>query len=117
MNITCIFCKIVVGEIPSAKVYESDSILAIKNINPQAPIHYLVLPKKHIEGMGVIEPEDFELVADMAHAVKTLSEDLEGHRAFNIISNNGKEAGQSVFHMHWHFIAGRNLYADGALKL
>lgn len=113
MNSSCVFCKILAGTIPSAKVYESDTVIGIKNINPAAPVHYLVLPKKHIENMGVIEPEDFEIIADMAHAVKTLSEDLEGHRAFNVISNNGREAGQSVFHMHWHFISGKNLYENG----
>lgn len=113
MKSTCIFCKILVGVIPSTKVYESDSVIAIKNINPVAPVHYLVLPKKHIENMGALEGNDFEVIAELAKAVKQLSSELPAPQAFNVIVNNGSEAGQSVFHLHWHFVSGKNLYQNG----
>jgi histidine triad (HIT) family protein len=109
----CIFCKIIRKEIPTTIVYEDELVIAMEDLNPKAPTHYLILPKKHVESLLHIEDDDAKLMWHMAKAAKVLGEGIEKPHAFNIISNNGAEAGQSVFHMHWHFLAGRNIYDAG----
>ena len=106
----CIFCKIIKGEIPSEKVYEDDEILAFKDINPAAPIHILVIPKKHISSLLQLEDEDYELVGKIYKVINKLARQLnieeEGYR---VIVNCGKDAGQEVMHLHYHLLAGRKL--------
>ena len=106
----CIFCKIVKGEIPSEKVYEDENVLAFKDINPEAPIHILVIPKKHIENILDIKKEDKDIINDIFAAINKmaikLGIDKEG---FRVISNCGKNAGQEVMHLHFHIIGGKKL--------
>ena len=106
----CIFCKIVNGEIPSEKVYEDENVLAFKDINPEAPVHVLVIPKKHIENILDIKPEDGEIINDIFATINKiaikLGIDKEG---FRVISNCGKDAGQEVMHLHFHVLGGKKL--------
>lgn len=103
----CIFCKIIKGEIPSTKVYEDDKVLAFKDINPAAPIHVLVIPKKHIENVLEINEENKEITSDIFLAINKIAKqfgiDKDG---FRIINNCGKDAGQEVMHLHFHILAG-----------
>ena len=106
----CIFCKIVNGEIPSEKVYEDDEVLAFKDINPAAPIHILVIPKKHINNLLEVKEEENYLIGKcytvINKIVKDLNVDKEG---FRVIVNCGKDAGQEVMHLHFHLLAGTKL--------
>lgn len=106
----CIFCKIIKGEIPSEKVYKDDEILAFKDINPAAPIHILVIPKKHIESLLKLEGTDYELVGKIHKVINKLAKDLNiEEEGFRVIVNCGKDAGQEVMHLHYHLLAGRKL--------
>ena len=101
----CIFCRIVRGEIPSTKVYEDDSILAFRDINPAAPVHILVIPKRHVARLSECGPEERDLVADvMLGAGKVVK--AEGLDSFRLIVNDGAGAGQTVFHLHAHILSG-----------
>lgn len=106
----CIFCKIIKGEIPSNKVYEDDDVLAFYDINPVAPIHILVIPKKHIECIAHIEKEDEQLIGKMYGVINKIAEE-KGFKedGFRVIVNSGKDAGQEVMHLHFHVIAGTKL--------
>mgnify|MGYP004596075927 FL=1 len=106
----CIFCKIINGEIPSEKVYEDDSVLAFKDINPAAPIHILVIPKKHIESLLKLQDEDMELVGKLHKVINKLAKQLDIEKeGFRVIVNCGKDAGQEVMHLHYHVLAGKKL--------
>lgn len=106
----CIFCKIVKGEIPSEKVYEDDNVLAFKDINPAAPIHVLVIPKKHIENVLKIEDGDTEILDNIFNGIKKVAKILGiEDDGFRVISNCGKDAGQEVMHLHFHILAGGKL--------
>jgi len=106
----CIFCKIVKGEIPSTKVYEDEKVLAFKDINPVAPVHIIIIPKLHIANVNEITPENAYLLGDIHLAARKIAEDLgiakEGYR---LINNCGENAGQTVFHLHYHLIGGLKL--------
>lgn len=110
--VECIFCRIIRGEIASKLVKENEHVLVIQDISPKAPIHYLILPKKHIENMAAVTVDDKEICWAMCEMVQSLHKDISG-QAFNVIANNGVGAGQSVLHMHWHFLAGKNIYSSG----
>lgn len=105
----CIFCKIVKGEIPSTKIYEDESVIAFKDLNPQAPIHILVVPKKHYDNVLSIKDND-NIVSKIYNAINKIAKqegfDKEG---FRIINNCGQNAGQTVMHVHFHVIAGKKL--------
>ncbi len=105
----CIFCKIAAGEIPSKKVFENEHVYAFHDINPVAPVHILVIPKNHIASMAEISAENSQIVAHCFEAIAEIAraEKLEG--GFRVISNCGSDAGQTVFHLHYHIIAGRAL--------
>ncbi len=111
----CVFCKIIRGEIPSEKEYEDDFVYAFKDINPVAPIHILIVPKKHITGIQSLEKEDTSLVGYMFYVARIIGEkkgvapckDMEG--GYRLVFNVGRDAGQTVFHLHLHFIAGRSM--------
>lgn len=103
----CIFCRIIAGEIPSQKVYEDDKMIAIKDVAPAAPVHVLLLPKKHYDN---IMTADQELVMYMLGKVPALAEQLGvKEKGFRIVINTGKEGGQSVNHLHIHLIGGKEL--------
>ena len=105
----CIFCKIIKGEIPSEKVYEDEDILAFKDINPAAPIHILVIPKKHVKSLLELEDEDYELVGKIQKVINKLAHQLNIEEGYRVIVNCGKDAGQEVMHLHYHLLAGRKL--------
>ncbi len=104
MSENCIFCKIANGEIPSQFVYESDNVVVFNDINPQAPVHMLVVPKVHVESLN--ELEDKNLMAELFKAVKKSTKKLN-IKDYRTVINTGKEAGQEVFHLHIHVMAGR----------
>ncbi len=104
----CLFCKIVNGEIPAAKVYEDDAVLAFKDINPQAPVHVLFIPKQHVA--SVAQPQDATQLGELfLHAADYAR--IEGHEAkgYRLVTNHGDDAGQTVHHLHVHLLAGRQL--------
>lgn len=103
----CLFCKIIKGEIPSTKVYEDDEILAFNDINPAAPTHILVIPKKHIESLAHMEKEDEAIVGKIYGVINKIAEE-KGFKesGYRVIVNCGKDAGQEVMHLHFHILAG-----------
>ena len=106
----CIFCKIIRGEIPSTKVYEDEEILAFNDVNPAAPIHILVIPKKHINSLVDMKPEDEKSVGKIYGVINKIAE-REGFKdeGFRVIVNCGKNGGQEVMHLHFHILAGKQL--------
>lgn len=104
----CVFCKIIKREIPSSIIKENDHVIVFRDLHPQAPIHYLIAPKIHIENLNFLEDTDehYNMIKEMFKMIKLLAKDLPDQKAFTLVSNNGKNAGQSVFHMHWHFLSG-----------
>jgi len=108
----CLFCKIVRGEIPCAKVYEDDDVLAFKDIKPIAPVHVLVIPKKHVaDGALGIVAENSIYVAKVFEAIAKIAAGLGLNDGFRVVSNYGESAGQTVSHIHFHIISGRQLRA------
>jgi histidine triad (HIT) family protein len=107
---SCIFCKITSGEIPSKIVYQDEQLVAIEDINPAAPLHLLLIPRKHIVNTLDLLPEDDVLIGHL-HRVAALLATERGvaERGFRIVTNNNTDAGQSVFHIHFHLLAGRSL--------
>lgn len=106
----CLFCKIVNGDIPAEKVYETDDIIAFKDILPQAPLHCLIIPRKHIETLNDITEADHELIGKIyAVAKKIVTEAGFAQEGYRVVSNCNKAAGQTVFHIHFHVLAGREL--------
>lgn len=106
MSSDCLFCRIIAGEIPAATLYEDDELLAFKDISPQAPQHFLLIPKKHISGPGAISPEDEALIGRLIRIGAGLAGKL-GNGQCRLVMNNGAEAGQTVFHLHLHILGGR----------
>ena len=106
----CLFCKIIKGEIPSNKVYEDEEILAFRDINPVAPVHILVIPKKHIDSLVQLEKED-ELLVGKIYTVINKIANQEGidEKGFRVIVNCGVDGGQEVKHLHFHLIGGKKL--------
>lgn len=104
----CVFCKIVKGELPSTKVYEDDEILAFNDANPIAPIHILVIPKKHIKDF--VELDDKELLYKLSKVIKKVAKDKKiDEKGFRIITNIGEDGGQAVKHLHFHILGGTKL--------
>lgn len=106
----CLFCKIAAGEIPCAKVYEDDEVLAFRDIAPKAPTHVLLIPKRHLSALAEAAPEDAALLGRMQLLAKKLAED-EGVAAggWRIVSNSGPDSGQEVAHLHYHLLGGAKL--------
>jgi histidine triad (HIT) family protein len=110
MSDNCIFCKIVKGEIPSRKVYEDDELLAFHDINPAAPVHFLLIPKKHIDSLQNVTAADVPLLGRMQVLIHELAQE-QGCRpgpegGFRVVVNNGVEGGQEVPHLHYHVLGG-----------
>lgn len=105
----CIFCKIASKEIPSELLYEDDELIAFRDIQPQAPVHYLVLPKKHIESLEMMESDDFFLIGRMAKVATDLARQEGIVQGFRIAVNCGETGGQTVWHVHMHTLGGRQL--------
>lgn len=104
----CLFCKIIAGEIPSDKVYEDDTTYAFKDINPQAKVHVLIVPKSHCENVAALADSDSVQLSHMVEVAQRIA-DKEFHGAYRLIFNTGLDAGQSVFHVHAHVLTGEKL--------
>lgn len=105
----CIFCKIATGEIPSKKAYEDEQVLAFYDIDPQAPVHILIIPKCHIASASEITSENSGIVAHIYEVVAKLAKDLKLEKGYRVVTNTGEDGGQTVGHMHFHLLAGRSL--------
>ncbi len=103
----CIFCKIVTGEIPSAKVYEDDMVVAFNDLEPQAPVHVLIIPKQHIASMAEIDERNSAVVAHIFEVAAIIAKEKGLDDGFRVVSNCGESAGQSVKHLHFHLMGGR----------
>ncbi|MBQ9211915.1 MAG: histidine triad nucleotide-binding protein [Clostridia bacterium] len=105
----CLFCKIIAGDIPSTKVYEDEKVYAFRDINPQAPTHILVIPKKHVSSLAMIdEMEDTDLAACL-RAVRLIAQQEGLKNGYRVVSNCGPDACQSVPHLHFHILGGTQL--------
>ena len=106
----CLFCKIRDGDIPAEIVYKDDDVFAFRDINPQAPIHVLIVPRKHIPTVNDIEPEDAGLIGSLFLAARKIAEE-EGiaEEGYRLVMNTNMRAGQTVFHIHLHLLGGRSL--------
>ncbi|MDD6565086.1 MAG: histidine triad nucleotide-binding protein [Clostridiales bacterium] len=103
----CLFCKIINGEIPSDKVYENDKVYAFRDIAPQAPIHVVIVPKTHIASANDITADNSSAVADIYEAIPEIAKSLGiSESGYRIVNNCGKDAGQTVFHIHFHLLGG-----------
>ena len=106
---TTIFGKIIRGELPCEKVFENERILAIKDIHPAAPVHLLIMPKKEIKNLQSLRLEDLPLIGEIMQVAQKLAEEFEVEDGYRLLTNNGEEAGQTVFHLHFHLMGGRRL--------
>ena len=105
----CLFCKIVRKEIPAALVYEDDTLLAFKDIFPQAPVHLLIIPKAHCESLADLTPETAAAAARIPQVAAQLAADCSLQAGWRLLSNCGADAGQTVFHLHFHLLGGKPL--------
>lgn len=105
----CLFCKIIKGDIPSNKAYEDDTVLAFYDIEPQAPVHILIIPKEHIQSAAVIDSNNSSVVAHCFEVAAKLASELNLSDGFRIVTNCGDIAGQSVKHLHFHLLGGRDM--------
>ena len=104
----CLFCKIIAGDIPSKKAYEDDLCLAFYDIDPQAPVHFLVIPKEHIGSVAEVNADNSSVVAHIFEVIAKLTREM-GIESYRVVSNIGEQAGQSVRHLHFHVLSGRDM--------
>jgi histidine triad (HIT) family protein len=104
----CLFCKIIAGEVPSNKVYEDELCYAFYDIDPQAPTHFLVIPKAHIPSVSAVTEDNQAVVGHIFTVIAKLAQEL-GLDSYRVVSNIGEQAGQSVLHLHFHVLAGRDM--------
>ncbi|MFZ2538426.1 MAG: histidine triad nucleotide-binding protein [Oscillospiraceae bacterium] len=105
----CLFCKIVAGSIPSTKVYEDDTVLAFRDISPQAPTHILVIPKTHITSFADIDETNSRVIAHISEVIAKIAKEQNLDNGFRVISNVGEDGAQSVKHLHFHVLGGKQL--------
>lgn len=105
----CLFCKMSAGEIPAERIYEDDKVFVIKDINPQAPVHLLVIPHAHIESLATLDAEDDALMAHIMRLLPKLAEQQGLDTGFRTIINTGRGGGQVIFHLHLHLLGGGQL--------
>ena len=105
----CVFCKIISREIPSDIVAETDDVIVINDRAPKAPVHQLIIPKKHIADLKSLENTDAMMIGKIVLMAKELAAKLSGSGSFRLVVNNGADAGQSVFHLHFHFLSGKQM--------
>jgi histidine triad (HIT) family protein len=108
MSDNCLFCKICRGEIPADTLYEDDDVLAFRDISPQSPVHFLVIPKKHLHGPADVSEDDEQLIGKMMRIGNQVAQQ-KGIEQYRVVFNNGEQAGQTVFHIHMHILGGRNM--------
>jgi histidine triad (HIT) family protein len=105
----CLFCKIIAGQIPSKKVYEDEHIFAFDDIDPKAPTHVLVIPKKHLAGLKEASAQDAEIIGRCHLVAARIAHDRQIEDGYRTVLNVGRKSGQSVFHLHVHLLGGRDL--------
>jgi len=106
----CLFCKIIAGEIPSARLYEDDQVVAFKDVSPKAPLHALVVPRKHIASLNELGPDDDAIAGALLRCAAQLARDHGySERGYRTVFNCNADAGQTVFHLHLHVLGGRGL--------
>ena len=105
----CLFCKIIAGDIPSAKVYEDETVYAFRDINPQAPTHILVVPKAHLGSVNDVTAENSTVVAHIFEVIPQIAEAEKLTKGYRVVSNCGADAGQTVQHLHFHILGGKEL--------
>ena len=110
----CLFCKIVAGVIPSTKVYEDEQVLAFRDINPMAPTHILVIPKAHIPSVDGITAENSAVVAHIFEVIPQIAKSENLAQGYRVVSNCGEHAGQTVHHLHFHILGGKQLSLEMA---
>lgn len=108
MSQDCIFCKIAEGAVRSQKVYEDDHVVAFKDLNPQAPTHVLIIPRRHIAGLSASGADDEALLGKLQAAARVVAAELK-LASFRLVTNDGRDAGQSVDHLHYHLLGGRRM--------
>lgn len=106
---TTVFGKIIEGKLPCKKVFENERILAIEDIAPVAPVHILIMPKKEIPDLQSVKSEDMPLLIEIFEVARTLANEFNVEEGYRLLTNNGPDAGQTVFHLHFHLIGGRKL--------
>ena len=111
---SCLFCKIIAGEIPSTKVYEDELVLAFRDIAPQAPSHILVIPKAHIGSVAEITAENSAVVAHIFEVIPQIAKAEGLGNGYRVVSNCGDHAGQTVHHLHFHILGGKQLALEMA---
>ena len=106
----CLFCALVAGKINANIVYQDDRIVAFRDVKPQAPVHILIIPRKHVAGVLDIEPDDHAVIGEIFQVASRLAREQGiGDSGFRVVVNSGADAGQSVFHLHYHLIGGRQM--------
>lgn len=110
----CLFCKIIAGDIPSAKVYEDDLVYAFRDINPQAPTHILVIPKAHLASVNEVTAENSQVVAHIFAVIPQIAAAEKLTNGYRVVSNCGADAGQTVHHLHFHILGGKELSLEMA---
>lgn len=110
----CLFCKIIAGDIPSNKVYEDETILAFRDVAPQAPTHILVIPKNHIESCNGVTADNSAVVAHIFEVIPQIAKAEGLENGYRVVSNCGADAGQSVPHLHFHILGGKQLTLEMA---
>ena len=110
----CLFCKIIAGDIPSAKVYEDETVYAFRDIAPQAPTHILVVPKAHMEDCNAVTAENSAVVAHIFEVIPQIAKAEGLENGYRVVSNCGADAGQTVQHLHFHILGGKQLSLEMA---
>lgn len=110
----CLFCKIIAGDIPSTKVYEDEQVLAFRDISPQAPTHILVIPKQHIAAVSEINAENSAAVSHIFEVIARIAKEEKLDSGYRVVSNCGNDAGQTVHHLHFHILGGKQLNVEMA---
>ena len=105
----CLFCKIVAGQIPSTKIYEDEYVYAFEDIDPKAPFHAIVIPKKHIASANEINNDNSALIAKVFEAIAVIAKEQNLENGYRVVNNCGEDGGQTVGHIHFHLLARRNL--------
>lgn len=105
----CLFCKIISGEIPSKKIYEDDQIYAFEDINPAAPVHILIIPKKHIDSIDSLTTEELPIISHIFKIIPNIASDHNLKEGYRLVTNVGISGGQTVPHLHFHLLGGRKM--------
>jgi histidine triad (HIT) family protein len=105
----CVFCAIIQGHLPATIIHQTDEIIIIQDRAPKAPIHWLVLPKRHIENISALAPDDLHIIGQLMWESKQAAQAYGHTNEFRLLTNNGASVGQSVFHLHFHLLAGTRL--------